>query len=226
MVSTLSKLSTWVIGAAMTATLFASATPAYSAAIVGELNFAGSLTATATTFDFFPDGGVTGDFQIVPPNTGFFSTLAGSGKIKDFNNFSFPLNTTVAIAEFLTFTAAPTVSFTATRLPAGSTNPALAATFTQNGANVAAAFSVDGFFVDSTTPGATFDYTGSFTTQFNNTTVAAVLATLEAGGSRNASYSATFSPAVPEPDILPSLLGLGMVLSGAVVARRRISAAK
>jgi hypothetical protein len=229
MVSTFSKLSTWVSGAVMATTVFAAAMPAHSAAITGTLGFSGTLTATSTSFDFLPAGGGTGDFaisQFAAANTGFFSGLTNTaGLIRDFTSATLPINTPVTFTNFLTFAAAPTVSFTVTRLPSGTTSPLIPTTFTQNGTNVTAAFSVIGFFVDSTAPAVQYAGGGSFTTQIPDTTVAAVLATLGSGGSFSPVYSATFT-SVPEPDVLPSVLGLGMVLSGAVAVRRRIATAK
>jgi hypothetical protein len=229
MMSTFSRLSTWVSGAAMSTTLFAAATPAYSAAITGDLNFGGSLIATSTTFDFLPAGGGNGNFTISefsPPNTGFFSTLNNTtGKIADFSNLTIPIATPVSFANFLTFDAAPTVSFTLTSLPAGTTSPLLPTTFTQVGTGVTASFSVFGFFVDSASPGERFDGVGNFSTQFNNTTVEGLLDQLNSGGSVSATYSASFT-SVPEPEMLPSILGLGMAVAGAVALRRRVVAIK
>jgi hypothetical protein len=238
MVHMFSRLGTWVSGAVISVAVFGAVAPAYSAAIVGDLNFSGSLTATSTTFDFLAAGGGSGSFQIgsfAPPNTGFWANpvlLGSSGTILDFSALPTPGFTTIPlgannIANFLTFATSPasTVSFTLTNLPAGSTNPSLPTTFTQNGSNVTAAFSVIGFFTDSTSPGAKYEGVGAFTTQFNNTTVASLLDTLSRGGSVSATYSASFT-SVPEPDMLPSVLGLGMAFAGAIAMRRRVVVAK
>jgi hypothetical protein len=248
MVSTFSKLSTWVSGAVIATTFLAAATPAHSAAITGDLNFNGNLRASLTGFDFQPLGGVNGDFTVQNfGNTGFFTSLTGTGgKIADLNVGISPVNTALNLTNTLTFNAASNVSFTLTRLlggtfsiPGCSLSPAAAGqTCTPfvgspvNFVNTSASsstgsFSVEGFFTDSST-GEKFLGSGQFTANFLGQNYQQILAILGSPGPTNfvdTPFTGVFR-AVPEPDMLPSVLGLGMVIAGAVTLRRRVVAAK
>jgi hypothetical protein len=92
----------------------------------------------------------------------------------------------------------------------------------QAGPNVFATFNVLG----TVTGPASFNgnFSGAFSTQFLNTTAAAVFASIDAGGTQNASYSATFaltpSSTVPEPSTYV-LLATGIGALGMVARRRR-----
>jgi hypothetical protein len=245
MTSTFSQLSTWVAGAVAATTLFASATPAYSAAITGSLNFNGSLTATLSSFDFLPPNGGTGDFTVQTfGNTGFFSTLTSTtGTIRDLNAGIAPAGTTISLANFLTFNSAPNVSFTLTKLLAGgsgqadcsapaapgqSCTPFAASPINFNNGTASsstATFNVEGFFTDSST-GQSFLGTGQLSANFQTQNYQQILAILGTGGSiEGVPFTGAFN-AVPEPDMLPSVLGLGIVIAGAATLRRRVAAAK
>lgn len=245
MVRIFSRLSTWVSGAVMSAVVLGTVAPAYSAAVVGTLNFNGSLVATSTSFDFLPPGGTTGDFTVQTfSNTGFFSTLGGTtGTLKDLNIVDQPVNTPLTLTSFLTFTASPTVTFTLTTLvggtfgQAGCGAPVAAAGQTCtpfagspiNFVNTSetssiASFAVLGFFTD-TSDNTTYQGSGQFSANFLTQNYQQILAVLQAGGSVNTPYTGVFT-SVPEPDLLPSVLGFGMVVAGAVALRRRIAVAK
>jgi hypothetical protein len=242
MASTLSRFSTWVIGAAV---VLSTVTPAYSAAIIGDLNFNGSLNATLSSFDFLPPNIGTGDFTVQNfGNTGFFTTLTGTdGKVRDLNAGIAPAGTTVSLTNFLTFNSAPNVSFTLTKLLPGtfgqagcSASPAepgqTCTPFAASPINFintsrtasTASFAVEGFFTDSST-GQSFLGTGQFSANFLTQNYQQILGILGAGGSVQTPFTGVFS-SVPEPDMLPSVLGLGMVIAGAVTLRRRVAAAK
>jgi hypothetical protein len=245
MIRTLSRFSTWASGAAVAAVVLSTVTPAYSAAITGDLNFNGNLVATLSSFDFLPPNTGTGDFTVQNfGNTGFFTTLTSTaGTIKDLNAGIAPADATISLANFLTFTSAPTVSFTLTKLNGGtfgqagcSASPAAAGQsctpfagspinfFNTSATSSIASFSVEGFFTDSST-GQSFLGTGQFSANFLTQNYQQILAILGTGGSVQTPFTGVFS-SVPEPDMLPSVLGLGMVIAGAVTLRRRAVAVK
>jgi len=80
-------------------------------------------------------------------------------------------------------------------------------------------FSVSGDAINLATLEET-DMTGAFSTQINNTTLQAILATIGGGGSITNSYSANFSTtAIPEPTTI-SLFGAGLIGLGLLQRRR------
>lgn len=224
MVYAFSKLGAFVSAAVISTATLTAVAPAYSAAITGQLDFTGAVTATATTFDFLPATLGTGNFIIVPfspPNSGFFAPLAGtSGAIKDISSVPAPGFTTapadvpILVQDFLTFASAPTASFTLTSIQS--------TIFAQTGSSVSATILVSGFFVDSSDPATTYSGSGIFTTQIQNQTIAGLTNLLASGGSVTASYSASFQ-AVPEPTPLPAILALGIIGTGVLVLRRRLA---
>jgi hypothetical protein len=254
---TFSKLNTWISAAAVTTTVLSTVAPAYSAAVTGDLNFSGSLIASATAFDFVPNaptlnGDSTGFIQVnATGNTGTFTQYSNNlGRIKDLNIASQPVNTTLSFANFLSLpflvrNPNPILTFTLTNLVGGTfgqgeCNLAAASgqsctpfvgspiNFTNTSAtSSSASFRVLGFFVDVAT-GDTTQYEGQFTANFNTQSYQDILAILNGGGTVQTPYTGRFSPvvaAVPEPDMLPSVLGIGMLVAGAVALRRRVVSA-
>lgn len=245
MISTFSKLSTWISGAVIATTLFAAAKPAYSAAIVGSVNFNGNIVATATSFDFLPSGGGDGDFTVQNfGNTGFFASLTGTdGKIKDLDIVTSPVDTGLNLGNFLTFNAASNVSFTLTKLFSGTSGqascglpaaPGQACTpfvgspinfFNTGSTSSIASFFVEGFYTDSTT-GERFQGSGQFSANFDTQNYQQVLAILNTpGGAIETPYTGRFT-SVPEPEMLPSMIVLGMAIAGTAALRRRVVTAK
>lgn len=245
MVHTFSRMSIWVSGAAISIAMFGIVAPAHSAAIVGTLNFNGDLVATSTSFDLLPKDGPTGDFTVQQNgNTGSFTVLNGTpGKVKDLDIGSQPVDTPLNFSSFLTFSTAPNVSFTLTKLLGGTSgqagctaspaDPGQACTpfagspinfFNTSKTSSLASFSVLGFFTDSS-DGSTSQAVGQFSANFNLQNYQQLLATLSSDGRIPTPYTGVFT-AVPEPDMLPSVLGLGTVVAGAVALRRRVIAVK
>jgi len=190
------------------------------------LNFTGTVLVNATTIDWYPPvGPPDGLFTVTGPGSqsGVFVPLANTdGHILDLTSAGEPVNTPLNVPNFITFVAAPNLTFTLTRVNQGATIPGSPFTLTSvPGGNVLIGMSVQADLVDTNT-GMVMPYSGVFSTQLTRTTVADVLATINAGGTINSSYSATFSN-VPEPFSM-SLVGLGLVGLGMFSKRLRRSA--
>jgi hypothetical protein len=209
--------------------------PAFAGSIddSGVLNIAGSVEISFGNIDFFPLGGGSGTFSIFAPETGIFGPLLGStGTIMDLNNTTEPVGTTVSVPDFMTFSSAPNLELTLTELPAGtfgssSCSAAAAAGQTctppgtpydltnQTATSSTASFTVDGYLTDTNNPGVQTPFTGIFTTQFEGMNFQQVVATIEGGGTVDASYSATFTAtATPEPASMLTMLSGGLLLIG------------
>ncbi len=198
------------------------------------------------------NGDTTGFIQVgATGNTGTFTAYNSNlGRIKDLNIASQPVNTTLSFANFLSlpFTVInpnPNLTFTLTTLVGGTFGQAecgLTAAAGQSctpfvgspinfsntsATSSSASFRVLGFFTDVAS-GDTTQYEGQFTANFNTQSYQDILAILNTGGTVQTPYTGRFSPVVtpvPEPDMLPSVLGLGMVVAGAVALRRRVVSA-
>ncbi|HTD43378.1 MAG TPA: PEP-CTERM sorting domain-containing protein, partial [Bryobacteraceae bacterium] len=84
-------------------------------------------------------------------------------------------------------------------------------------------FSLSGDAINLTTLEES-DFTGSFSTQINGTTLQAIIATIASEGTITNTYSANFTataaPTVPEPATV-SLFGAGLIGLGLLQRRRR-----
>jgi hypothetical protein len=196
------------------------------------LSTTGSVSVSSGAIQFYPLGGSAGTFNIGPPETGIFSTLTGtSGAILNLN--SLVVNSPIDIPDFMTFAGAPNLSITLTEL-VGSSSPvctvALAAAgkpcnpagtpyslSTQSASSSIASAAIDGYLVNSNTPGVMSPLTGIFTTQFAGMNYQSLISQIESGNSIASTYSAEFVTATPEPSTIALLLaGLTMfVLVGA-----------
>ena len=89
---------------------------ARAALISGQMSVSGSVIVDATTIDWTPPAGGTGDVNVDPfvGNTGFFTTLAGEeGAILDLNLPAAPVGVpNLGIANFMTFATVPGLVFT------------------------------------------------------------------------------------------------------------------
>ncbi len=224
--------------ACLTTVIAIGCVPAFAGSIndSGVLNIAGSVEISFGSIDFYPIGGGNGTFSIFAPETGIFGPLMGStGTIKDLNNSTEPVGTTVNVPDFMTFVGAPNLELTLTELPAGTfsssscglpaaagqtcTPPGTPYDLTnQTATSSTASFTVDGYLTDTNNPGVQTAFTGIFTTQFEDMSLQQVVAAIEGGQTVDASYSATFtavSPtATPEPASMLTMLSGGLLLIG------------
>lgn len=223
--------------------------------IVGDLRLGGVVTPSGLDLfvDFLPPvAGAMGSFLVTSglAQTGDFLPLAfTTGAIRDFAATPGP----AALAAFLTFAPAPDIRFDLTRIEPGAGGalacfvapapgqtcapPGSALTFVNLAVPTVigsvAAFTVGGNAVRLGT-GEMTPFVGAFTTQFPDRSYQSVLASLIAGGTVTAAYSATFTvssslPATsiaPEPSTLSLVvLAGGVAAAGGAVRRRRSTAA-
>ncbi len=232
--------------AVIAGSLIMSSAALHAAPISGILNTTGSVAVSLTTIDFLPSGTGTGNFGVDPfTQTGSFTGLAGtSGIIKDLDMAMQPPGSPFFLADFMVFSADPTIRFNLTSLPfgvftpAGCAGPAVAGqnctpagspfnlTNTSSSSSVVS-FKTDGTVLNTATSQVS-NFDGTFSTQFTNQNLQQLLATINAGGSVTATYSANFvvSPVsgVPEPaTITLTLAGLAFVIAGGLRKRKQSS---
>jgi hypothetical protein len=214
------------------ASVFTSVGAAQAAALTGEFNFQGGVTANpfANSLVTLTSDGLTFTPQPITPIGVSTSSPQQGGSFTAFNSANIgniiSFANDIADNPFLDF---GNLSLPGVILPSEST-----ASITDNlntftltsakydlktsGANVAVDVELWGFFTSATgeiTKGA-----GNLTFQVNNTTVNAANTTLANGGSlANLTFSGgAFTTSVPEPT---TMLGLGLVGAGMLVSRRR-----
>ncbi|MGB6429206.1 MAG: hypothetical protein WBF06_01365 [Candidatus Acidiferrales bacterium] len=201
--------------------------------ITGVLNVTGTVEISSGSIAFANDA-----FYINNPATsqqGGFTALAGTQGMID--NITNPPDTTGAldVPDFMTFDAAPNITFTLTYLLPGidgstdCTSPIPAAgqvctpdLLVQSPFDLAnmsatssiASFSILGVEVDSLT-GDTVPVTGVFTIPLSDESFQKLLATIAGGGTVTSSFAAQFStPAAPSPAPEPGvllMLAIGMM---------------
>lgn len=240
-------LKTLVAAAALAVAGAASATP-----IVGIANLTiGQVIVTNGNIDWNndplnidpPPNGATstnGDFAVINLRTGSFLgvPVLSAGSIRDMANpvvlpgetgNAFAMGVLTNYSNFLTFAAKPNWIFDATFLVPGL--GASPFTVSQVGPNVSVTMTVLGTACDDTSGvagvcDATDDltkWTGIFSAQYTNTTVAALSQTILTGGALdNNSWSGTIEATrLPEP---ASLALVGLAIAGLGVASRRRAA--
>jgi hypothetical protein len=233
-----------IAGGIVTATMApASATPILGTA---HLNF-GTVNLSFGEIDWSPPSNpgfnpitTYGSFTTTGAgNTGSFAgpafTGVSGGQIQDIStnpadaNF-FPINVQTSIQNFLSFAAQPDWQFDGVLLSPGTDPwPIL---LTELGGNVLASTEVSGFVCDAG-GNAVCDagedrtkFDAVFTTQYNNTSIAAIQAILIGGGTLSSEMSGTVSAsAIPEPTSAvpePSSIALfSLALAGLGVIRSR-----
>ncbi len=227
----------------LAATALVTSVPAFA----DILSTTGSVEVTSGSIAFYPLGGTSGQYNIGPPDTGIFAGLAGTGgTILNITNAAEPINTMVNVPDFMTFNGASNLSFTLTELLGGTFGacpappPVAGQTCTPPGTpynltnltptSSSAAFTVNGYVVDTKNPGVQTPFFGIFTTQFANESLQSVVSAIETGGTVDATYSAQFitSPVTgtPEPGTMFSLLAGGLLLVGIGSFGKRVQGSK
>jgi hypothetical protein len=215
-----------------------------AAAITGTLNIGGSVQVSATTIDWFPLSGGTGQVTTGFPGTQYFASIFAPSA-PDYQAIAIDLTPAnpppvpMFLSHFVTpnpeyndlsFTLEGIIMPTAPPCPAPPATqpvdvPCSFGVFTLKqtpGGNVDVSFDIRGSFVDPTFGdlGNLNDATGIYTTQLAQTTIAQIIATISAGRTIGAKYSATFTAnAVPEPATLLTF-GAGTALLAAHRRRR------
>jgi hypothetical protein len=224
--------------AALCATTFS----AKADTIIGVLNTTGTARISQGSIVFV--GGTTAINSPGTSQTGGFVALAGTtATIQNITNPPEPVGP-LNVPNFMTFMAAPNISFTLTFLLPGINGAAgcsiaVAAAgqvCTPNLPNQSpfnlqntsatsstASFQILGTELDSLT-GRTANVVGTFTTPFSNLNYQQILATIAGGGTITTSFSAQFAvtaAAVPEPGALQELMA-GLLLVGLGLRHRAL----
>jgi hypothetical protein len=221
------------------------AAPMSAAPITGKLQITGSVIVDATSIDWIPVGTGEGSFNTLdgteyfanifnpvdptdPAYVGDAIDLVGQETQANFLN-DFEERPTDVISQYdnLTYTLTDIVDPTADPCTGGEgvDDPCSLGVFTLTqtaGGNVDVRFDVTGFFTD---PDLGADSSmniapGIYTTQLSNTTIAAIIDLIDAGGEIRATYSATYTAsAIPEPATLLTF-GAGSLIVAAHKRRR------
>jgi hypothetical protein len=192
-----------------------------AAPINGDLFITGSVRIDSNSADFFPLGGISGDFNVEPSSTGFFTTVVDptDSDDGDITDLSAPVGTPISVNPFLTFDLAPNVVFELTHISNGAFPPCL--TFpncsvnqfnlTQSGTAVIANFNVSGNVLENGVKVSTF--VGSLGQTFTNTTIDAILTQVATNGFIDSAFDGNFTAtAIPEPGTT-TMLALGGLLT-------------
>ena len=216
-------------------------TPNASAAVTGQLDVtnctAGGVTVTATMIDWLPAAGGSGCIVTGSPTSVSFSggTL-GSGVTGTILDLTAP--TSFPVANFMTFSGAPSLHFDLTSLGPGPANTVCTAALDPN-APACSVFAGSPFILQSTSTGTAVTlsargtagdssaigstWLGAFTTQISGVSPAAIQAAILSGGSETSTYSGDFritvSP-VPEPGTLGTMLFGGLLIAAGYLRRR------
>jgi hypothetical protein len=231
--------------AALAVIAFAVLAPSASAAVIGHLDVsncaAAGVTVTATAIDWLPGTGGLGCIQTgINTSVSFSGGTLGSGQTGSIKDLTAP--TTFPVLNFMTFAAAPGLSFDLSSLGPGPSNTVCSSTLNPNGApcsvfagspftltptatGTSVALSATGIARDGTTPNST--WIGAYTTQISGVTPAQIQATILGGGSETSTYSGDFTitagSTVPEPATIGTMLGGLLLVAGGLFRRGRKS---
>ena len=181
-----------------------------SASVIGTLDLAncsgGGVAVSATTIDWLPTGGgngciITGSTTNVNSSVGHLGTSV-TGTILDLNVVSTPL----PVANFITFSSLPGLTFTLDLLGPGPASTSCAAlplfaactpfagspfALVNNGTGTAVVLTASGIASDGSLPPST--WAGAFTTQIPGQTAAQIQSTILAGGTITNTHSGSFT---------------------------------
>jgi len=213
--------------------------------ITGVLNITGTANISLGAVSF-----VDNDFLVNSPASsqqgGFMALEGTTGTIDNITNppeVTTPPSSFPPVPDFITFAAAPNITFTFTVLVAGTDGSAGCAAAIPAAGQVctpdlpdqspfnlqntststsSASFTIDGLEVDSTNPGVTIPVIGTFTTPFTTMNFQQLLSDVEAGDTITTPFSAQFAvSATPEPSSLFELMmGIGLVGVGLVYRKK------
>jgi hypothetical protein len=233
-------------GALLLGSLLAVGTPAFAVPVTGILGFSGTslFTFTITPGDSYidfrePVAGGTGAIDS-DNRTGFFTAVGANemGTIRDMSSLNVapyawvPVNTTVAIDDFLLFPSiSATTNIRLTRLPLANCSGGGTCVgpfqLLQSGSDVSVSINILGEILNNRTsanPDRT-TFSGTITAQFLGTNVASVIAAASSPNGVNAdSYSGAIlaSSPVPEPGTVTMLgIGAAAILFGRLRSKRR-----
>jgi hypothetical protein len=179
-----------------------------------------SCGVTAGNAGVFLASGGSGSFAPENPFPGQLGTILDITDVPGSATYTFfPPGVPVTIDHFLTLSVQPTYNFQANMIVAGGCSSVAAGPFclTQNGPNVSVTMTILGTVFDNS--GGMAPFSDVITGQFNNTTIAAVIA---GATSSSGIYSNTWSGSVvvaPEPGTL-GLMG-GALVGLSLLLRRR-----
>lgn len=204
---------------------------ASAAPMIGdELFITGSVQIDANSADFFPLGGINGDFNVEDSSTGFFASLVDPGDQDDGNitDLTEPVGTAISVNPFLTFDMDSAITFELTRIDNGSFVPCISTpvcsvnqfNLVQAGTAVIANFNVSGNVLEN---GVVVNrFTGSFSQAFNNQTIAGLLGQVGQAGFINSAFDGNFKvSAIPEPGTTSLFLIGGALVASRLVRRKR-----
>jgi hypothetical protein len=212
------RFLTFLLGVGMVAALPFTAGATSQLGIVGNA----SVGPTSINFGVFPTGtpyapvGGYGTFEVnlVNPGGVFANNGVTTGEMGMIQSISGP-PLAVPSTPFMTFNG-----------PGGATLQLFATSssnlvVSQLGPNVHAEIDIDGNLKgDLTNPGATESFTGIFSANFANTTVAALESSLPVTSPFGATFDVTITPTVPEPATF-LMMGVGLIGAG-LVARKKL----
>ena len=188
--------------------------------IIGQLDLTGSVRVSLTAIDWQPPlGPPNGAFNVESTSSGYFAFLGNpsetTGFALDLNSVAHPVGVPFALPGYLTFAAAPTLSFQLEFIDPATINPPIPGSpfnMVQTGGNTTVIMGMSGTVTDAANPGEVSTWVGTWSADFAGQTISDVLNTLGTVGFIDSPYSAAAVSvqAVPEPTTM-ILFGSGLL---------------